>query len=375
MEKGRSKKRSRQDQSSPGVLNGSQPPPPVGYETQAERIDDLPPDSIQPCPYIPDYQTPTLSTQPIVVRTPEGCFCIDGWPYIERAKADGRSTIRSHIFEIKSHSDIELAIRKAAVRVMPLGGRCLYAEVVRNTIQLYQALQGISDDLVMFTHGGARRGADFTDSKENNIRAVLANRLGKSQTTINKYLQHGDGLTSAAMEELVNNNAPKKFFEAIQAPKQILVVAQKAEQKDTAAIAEVTSKEVMQWFAESLKVESPPTAEQGQAQDPHAEGSGGGRRNLGNGNRRAASTPRSPQNDSGDNQGTPSTDFTPTDGTDLAAELKRIGEALIGIAESQESPVPQKIEGIHALIVDLSTLLQRLAQSHAQNGSETGGAE
>ena len=69
-------------------------------------------------------------------------FCIDGWNFIEQAKAAGRSTIRCHIFHIAQHSDTELAIRKVAIRVMPQGGKCSYAELVRNTHHLYQALYG-----------------------------------------------------------------------------------------------------------------------------------------------------------------------------------------------------------------------------------------
>ena len=56
----------------------------------------------------------------------------------------------------------------------------------------------------------------------------------------------------------------------------------------------------------------------------------------------------------------------------LAAELKRIGEALIEIADSQESPTPQQVETIRRLILELSALLQRLVQPYRhQKAMET----
>lgn len=342
------------------------------YTTCREDIAELAIADIQPCPIIPDYQTPTLSSLPIVVRTPEACFCIDGWHYIEQAKADGHSTVRCYISEINHHSDTELAIRKAAVRVMPQGGKCSYAELVSNTQRLYRILQGTSEELELFTHGGARRGAGFTDSRENNIRAVLANRLGKSQTTINKYLQHGAGLNDAAMEELVGAGAPKLFFEAVQVPKQTVIVAQQSEQKNPAAIAEATSKEVMQWLAEFQEPETPPATAQTCEQPPQTERSGPGERPASSGSPGPASTPRIPENDPGDNP-PPVSAPVPTGGANLPAELKSIGEALINIAEDQEVPILEQIDLIRALVIELSKLLSRIASSTSPEGGEAGG--
>jgi hypothetical protein len=154
MEKGQSPKSSTQVQPSPG---DSKEHLTDNYATCREDIAEVAIADIQLCPIIPDYKTPTLSTQPIVVRTPDACFCIDGWHYIEQAKADGHSTIRCHIYLVAHHSIIELAIRKAAIRVMPHGGKCSYAELVRNTHHFYKGLLNTSDDLVRFSHGGNRR--------------------------------------------------------------------------------------------------------------------------------------------------------------------------------------------------------------------------
>jgi len=178
-----------ENQSSPGVLNDSQ----TGqFVTTGEDIVELTIASIRPCRNIPDYRDLTESPLPIVVQSPDVCHCIDGWNLIEKAQADKRSSVRCHVFKIDRHSEIELAIRKVAIRTKPAGGTCSYAELVRNTCRLFTILCESTDDPVVFSHGGNRRSADFTGKRENNIRSVLSERLGKSQTTINKYLQHGE---------------------------------------------------------------------------------------------------------------------------------------------------------------------------------------
>ena len=171
-----------EDQSSPGVLNNSG----IGlFVTTSEEIAELPIVSIRPCLNIPNYRDLTESTHPIVIQSPDACHCIDGWNLIEKAQSEGRSVVCCHVFQIEQHSEIELAIRKVAIRTKPLGGTCSYAELVRNTCRLFAILHESVDDPVVFSHGGNRRGADFAGKRENNIRSVLSERLSKSQTTIN----------------------------------------------------------------------------------------------------------------------------------------------------------------------------------------------
>jgi hypothetical protein len=205
-----------ENQSSPGVLNDSRP---GHFVTTGEEIAELPIASIRPCRNIPDYRNLTESTLPIVVQSPDACHCIDGWNLIEQAQPEGNSIVRCHVFKIDRHSETELAIRKVAIRTKPLGGTCSYAELVRNTCRLFTILCESADDPVVFSHGGNRRGADFTGKRENNIRSVLSERLGKSQTTINKYLQHGEYVSDDAFNDLIDANASKGFFEATQKEK------------------------------------------------------------------------------------------------------------------------------------------------------------
>jgi len=372
MEKGHSSESSTQNQPSREARKET-----IGnsYSTCREDIAEVAIADIQPCPLIPDYKPPTLSNHPIVVRTPEAYFCIDGWHYIEQAQAEGQSRIRCHVYHITEHSDIELAIRKVAIRVMPQGGKCWYAELVRNTSHLYQNLKSKSDDLVLSTHGGDRRSVAFTDSKEKNIVSELAIRLGKSPTTISKYLQHGKGLNDSAMEELVNVGAPKLFFEAIQTQKDIGMAALRAEKKDESAIVAEISSLVSTWWKESQQPVPQKTTTSENPQPVQPARTTGPTRPTPRDSRDNAPTQRSPQNNSGGNQDPPVSDSTSTDTASPSAELKRIGETLIEIAESQEGPTPQQIECIRMVIVDLSALLQRLAQSTIQEGNNVGGTD
>jgi hypothetical protein len=358
-----------QDQPSPG---GSNEPLTDRYETCWEEIAELEITSIQPCPIIPDYKEPTASTLPIVVQTPAASFCIDGWHFIEQAKAADRSTIRCHISHIAQHSDTELAIRKSAIRVMPQGGKCSHAELVRNTHHLYQALFDTLDDLVLFSHGGDRRGVSFTSSQENNIRLVLAIRLGKSQTTINKYLQHGDSLNDAALGALIDAGAPKVFFEAFQTQKQVEVAALNAEQKDDTAIVEAISKQMLEWLSEFLQPVPPNVPSPVSIQEPQTTQSPGSVQNTPSENRRPTPTQRVPHASSGTG-GSPASDPTPANPEGVATELKRICQALIEIADDRQRPIPRQFEKVRNLILELTTLLPRLAHMGAREDGGKGG--
>jgi hypothetical protein len=116
------------DSKPPGVLNADQ----FGrFKTTQENIAELPIKSIQPHRLIPDYRDPTESILPIVVQSPNGCYCIDGWNLIEQSKATGQPAIRCYVFHIQEHSDTELAIRKVAIRTKPQGGNGSFSELVR----------------------------------------------------------------------------------------------------------------------------------------------------------------------------------------------------------------------------------------------------
>ena len=364
MEKGSDTKHSKQNQTSPGV---SKEAPTCRFETCWEDITEIEITSIQPCPIIPDYKEPTTSRLPIIVQTPISSFCIDGWHFIEQSKTAGRSTIRCHIFHIEQHSDTELAIRKVAIRVMPQGGKCSYAELVRNTYRLYRALRDTSDDLVSFSHGGDRRGADFISRRDHNIKVILSSRLGKSLKTINKYLQHGDSLNDEATQTLVDASAPKLFFEAIQAIKEVEISEAKARQKNEVEIVEHISNQVPSWLNEFQSIGEPANPPLENHRPSEAIPSPDGFQITTNGGLCHAEERRPSQVcDGADNS--PVTDPAPINEESVAIEVRRIGEALIDIAGDLQSVSPQQVEAIRTLILDLTTLLPQLAHINVSEG-------
>jgi hypothetical protein len=214
---------SKKDRVSPGDLNQAlvvRSP----FQTARESIEDLPIDQIQRCSLIPDYRDPTVSKDPIVVRTSNSCHCIDGWEQIQTASSKKETHIRCHVFNLQNCSEQELAIRKVAVRTMPQGGRASYSEVIRNTRLLCNMFTSSLENPLMYSHGGARRGNNYTsNNREENVREILAERLGKNLGTICKYLNYAEYLDPETLEVLVDLKADKRFFETAQRSKRVLI--------------------------------------------------------------------------------------------------------------------------------------------------------
>jgi hypothetical protein len=341
-------RRKEQNQPSPGDLKHE----PIGrFRTLNEAIFELSIHSINPYSLIQDFLDPTESILPIIIETPAGYHCIDGWNLIEHAVASGQTTIRCHVSTIEEYSDTELAIRKVAIRTKPQGGTCTHAERTRNTRQLYEMLVKSTDDPVVFSHGGVRRGPEFTSQRETNIRILLAKRLGKALSTINKYLQHSEYLNREAMTALVADGVPKRYFEGIQKEKHALIEELKAAEKCENDIANAVSHLVLTNIKE---LQSPQTVEDVSSESPQT-----------------SQTPSSTRE--GANPSTPQTDqeFSPWKGNRPPHEppvteehvcegLKEIGLAIINAAEDKDLNIQDQLEIIKHQIIELSKLIQLL---------------
>ena len=201
-----------EDQDSQGGLKdqSNQSPPELHYES----FETLSIDTIQHFTLIPDYRMPTDSGFPILIRTPAGCFCLDGWNLIEQAKGKGEHSISCAVETIPYHSEEDLAIRKVALRVRPKGGIGFYAEIVRNLTLLVHP-----KDLENSTHGGDRKTEEFKKDRSESIKQKLSVKLGKHITTINQYLNHARFLSEDTLHFLAENGVEKDFFEKIQPKK------------------------------------------------------------------------------------------------------------------------------------------------------------
>jgi hypothetical protein len=230
------------NQSSQGGLKYSQNIKSISSQAVIAELDIL---KIQPFLQIPDYNCPTISPVPIVVISPISCTCIDGWDFIQKAKFAGHSKVDCHAFYIPDHCETEIAIRKVAIRTMPQGGNCSYAELVRNAGILFKMLMASTTEPVVFSHGGQRRGPSYTENGENDVRKLLANRLGKSVTTISKYLNHGEHLNNEAIEALIIAGIDKGFFEAFQPYKRKIIADLKSAQTNEIELTSVVSEAVL----------------------------------------------------------------------------------------------------------------------------------
>jgi hypothetical protein len=226
-------------QGSPGVLKPTKAP--------VETIEEIPVQEIKPFRGIPDYREPTTSAYPAVVKAYDQYLCIDGFELVEKATSGGMAKIRCRVFHLNQPSAIETALLKAANRMMPAGGTCLYSEIVRNARRLCEMLMESPEPPAIFNHGGARRGPVYTDNKEDNIRVLLANRLGKSTTAINQYLCHGEYLYDETLAALIEKSMGKDFFEKAQVQKRILVKNLKSAGRPEREVIEAVSSRMVSW--------------------------------------------------------------------------------------------------------------------------------
>jgi hypothetical protein len=241
------------DQDSSGDLNSTFSPPDKDFEKSIEPVEIA---AITHFSGIPDFIDPTRSPYPIIVKSPLSIQCIDGWELIEQAKDLGETAVTCEIIHIQRDSEIEYALWKASVRTMPVGGRCIYPEEIRNTCRLFRMLCENAENPVIFSHGGARRGDEYTNCRENDIRLLLEDRLGKKPKTINKYLNHGQFISDEAIQNLIDARVKKGFFEAIQKDKQRIIDELTFDQKSNDEIVNAVSNRVLSWLEESQIRES-----------------------------------------------------------------------------------------------------------------------
>jgi hypothetical protein len=121
------------------------------------------------------------------------------------------------------HSDAELCVRKAAIRSATRGGKGEYLENARNARDLKPILLSLNDSLRDLDHGGRRRGEGFVANHEDDVRHVIALRLGKEKDTVNTYLRHLEYLSEDAIQFFISRGAKKQFFEKAQRQKRILL--------------------------------------------------------------------------------------------------------------------------------------------------------
>lgn len=313
---------------------------------------------IQRFTLIPDFRTRTAAPHPIVISTPtKGYFSLDGWDLIQQARQQNHPSIVCEIIHVSSDSEIEIALHKAAVRSMPQGGTCSHAEMVGITVRLFGMLMESSENLEVFSHGGARRGIRFTKVREEDVITILTERLGKSRKTILKNLQHGEYLNEQALHAAVEADVPKGFFEVLQQGKTALVSDLKAVKRSAAEIVEVVSAKMLVWLKEAT---TPVPKEISPIGDPQALKAS--RKKTKQKSQVAKASKFSHWTG---NECTKSED--PVNEDYIRSEMKRIGTNLLQLAEERNLVMMDLIAAVRSLIVGLSRIASLLISLSSQN--------
>jgi hypothetical protein len=330
--------------------------------THRVNIEEIDISVIQPFRLIPDYTRNTESLLPIVAVSSASVHCLDGWELIEKQVSESKDKIRCLVYHLKHCSDLEIAIQKVAIRTMPQGGTCSYAELVRNAGILFKMLMTSTDNPVVFSHGGSRRGPSYAENKENNIRTLLANRLGKSTVAVNKYLNHGEFINDETMQELINADVEKGFFEAIQVHKRSLIARLKVDQIPDDDITDDVSQLVLSLLNEYRQAEPVEIScdEIGQDEaspvETQAQPTG-------------ASAPAPGIEEFKHWSGIEITDNDATvTEEDISQKIKTVGALLIQTADNTELTIQQQIETYTRQNLELSRLIQQLIHLMNQPG-------
>jgi hypothetical protein len=252
---------------------------------------------------------------------------------------------------------------------MPQGGTCSYSELVRNAGILFKMLMTSAENPVMFSHGGARKGASYTENKENNIRILLTNRLGRSVSTINKYLNHSEFLNSEVMQALIRAEVGKGFFEAAQPYKRKVIISLKSDQKSEDEISAAISESILSLLREfqvngktAITYSKPGPYEspldEKQIQNDTASGS--------------VSKQKEFKHWSGNSsvvlENTPTVD-------DVCQEIKTFGSDLIKFIENKDLTVHQMVEIFSVQIIRLARLIQQLKHLDNANSGKMEGQD
>jgi len=227
------------------------------FRVRQRSIESLPINDLKDVHGIDDFTDASEAVMPIVTRTPDGLFIMDGKDRIESAKAAGEASIFCEVDTITSHSMTEVLLRKAGIRSQTRGGRARFAELARNAAKLEQRMMAENSDLRSFAHGGRRTGESFMGDRTNDVRTVLTERLSKSRNTINSYISYARYVSDTAMTYLIEGNQDKAFFEKFGKIKSKIVEKLQEEHKTLDEITTVVSAAILRCatdgFPETVK--------------------------------------------------------------------------------------------------------------------------
>jgi hypothetical protein len=226
------------------------------------------------------------------------------------------------------------------------------------TVRLFGMLMESTENLEVFSHGGARRGPKFTKCREEDAITILVERLGKSRKTILKNLQHGEYLNEQALHAAVKADVPKGFFEVVQQGKAALVSDLKAAKRSAAEIVEVVSAKMLVWLKEAT---TPVPKEISPSENPQV---------VQTTEEKASRSSQPPKASEFTHwAGNEAVTSEPTFDEDrIRSEIRGIGTELVRLSESPDLSSPPQVQAVQELTVQLSRLTAYLRHLSNQSG-------
>lgn len=219
------------------------------HRTAEEKIEQVSIDQLTHYDGIDDFIEPSTSIRPIVIKTPNCCYVIEGYEHVEQAIKNNKKEMTCHTYHIPTDSESEIALRKATIRMASDRGFAHFSEIARNAKKLKAIFMETLENPISYSHGGKRKGISYNEkNREENVRMLLAERFGKSKSTINKYLNYTEHLNNETIEVLVQSKTTKKFYEAAASNKRRLIknCAGQSEAEITAQVSE----KMLEWLQE-----------------------------------------------------------------------------------------------------------------------------
>jgi hypothetical protein len=231
-------------------------------------IEDIEIVKIQQYQGMPAYLDKTESLYPVVIKTPEGYFLVDGQELLEEAWDGGKDSLKCFVYSMDEHNDAEIALFILEIRTKPQGGSARYAEIIRNVRTCKNKLEQSSDNLIRHSQGGRRRGQAFNDAdKSGNIKMILIASTGRGRSSVGDYLAYSDFIDDKTLTLLAEGNseespkgngdvavadrgAAKSFFKNIHTKKRAAVMMLQVEKVDDQAITTTISAKVLAAFKE-----------------------------------------------------------------------------------------------------------------------------
>jgi hypothetical protein len=204
----------------------------------------VPTNAIRPVPGVDDFTTPTTSDRPIVWRTEDAWYGLDGMNIVHAAIQAGCPHIESRVHFIANCTEEDLAFGKAAMRMKPEGGPASYAELIAASASVAGIYTLNRPSMFRNHHGGLRVPGQNSSQADDDLVNAMCRRLGRGRKTILKNLNHCEFLESAILGRLAAERVGKGFFQSIQQAKNKIVAKLISRGLEAAEIAAQVSEAV-----------------------------------------------------------------------------------------------------------------------------------